>query len=301
MPAESPYRIEQYQLLRAEALCAEMMENGIPFDEIIIRMAGSFRKSYRNDVERVRAPKESGGALVIEINRDGLYDRLPEGLFHQTRGGGNTNNLRAMTGEYRRYRDEERLARKFFQPIEQELFRYAVLTEAEERQLQFGMLKGKLDKEFYRFWNIDAQLPEGPASVLVLIMPWIRQIKGDLQLTARALSMMLGLPVTGTTHIEGEQDVPAEGFLLGDDAVVLGVDTVCGHHFEEPYEQWIFSIEGVALQDMALYTSGKPYGLFLERFESLFIPLEVEVQYEYHCDGQEEDAAEPVLGYGFYL
>ncbi|WP_162903008.1 hypothetical protein [Taibaiella koreensis] len=301
MSAESPYCIDQYQLLRAEALCAELMENGVSFDEIVIRMAGAFRKSYRNDIERVEALKDANNRLAIEINRDGLYDRLPEGLFHQTRGGSNTGTLSAMTGEYRRYRDEEKLARKFFQPVEQELFRYAVLTETEERKLQFGMLSGKLDKEFYRFWNIDPQLPEAPAAVLVLIMPWIRQIKGDLRLTASALAMMLDRPVSGASRIVNEPSGDVSGFPLGTGDAALSVDTICGQCFEEPYEQWVFTIEGLGPEEMLLYTAGKPYGRFLERFEALFIPLAVEAQFEYVGDQQEEAASEPVLGYGFYL
>lgn len=300
MADDKKYGTSQYHLLKAEALCAELMANGISFDDFIVRFQGAFRKSYRNDIEQIIPAKDDTGQIKITINRDSLYDKLPEGLFHQTKGGSRTGGLSGMVGEYRRFREEEKQARKFFQPLEQELFRYRVTTEQEERKLQFGILNGNLEAEFYRFWNIESSLPQKPASVLVLIMPWIAQIKGNRQFTAKALSMMLGKPVHTQLVIAEEQYDKAAGFLLGEDAL-LSMDTVCGDHFAEPYEQWIFSIDGLDHHEIEAYTEHKAYGRFLKRFEELFIPLEVEVKFEYHCQDVSEEAVAPVLGYGFYL
>lgn len=301
MSVEAPFPAQKYALLKAEALCAELVANGISFDDLIIKHAGSFRKSYRNDVEQVDESRSGNGQVFIEINRDSIYDKLPEGLFHQTRGGNNTTGLQAMVGEYRRYREEERQARRFFQPVEQELFRYAVLVEEEERKLQYGILNGNVESDFYRFWNIDMTLPPKPASVMVLIMPWLRQIKGAIHLTGKALSMILSKPVQATLQIVTEQRKGETGFTLGENAA-LSMDTLCGSCFEEPYIQWIFTISGLDAADVEQYIPGKPYGRLLQRFEELFIPLEAETVFEYHCEeAGSAEIPEPVLGYGFYL
>lgn len=301
MPKESSYNTHKYYLLKAEALCAEFMANGVSFDELVIRHAGSFRKSYRNDIETLEQTRDGNEQIIVEVNRDSFYDKLPEGLFHQTRGGGNTAGLKAMVGEYRRYRDEEKAARKFFQPIEQEFFRYAVMVEEEERKLQYGILNGNLQSDFYRFWNIDMTLPSKPVSVLVLIMPWLRQIKGDSQLTGKALSMILAKPVSVTQDIVKEQREEAMGFTLGEN-VSLSMETVCGSRFNEPCEQWVFTIDKLSTKEIEHYTPDKPYGRLLTRFEELFLPLHVEARFEYHCELVPEAVqSEPVLGYGFYL
>lgn len=301
MPETPTLHTQQYYLLKAEALCAELVANGVSFDSLIIKHSGAFRKSYRNDIEHAEKSKGSDHEILIEINRDSIYDKLPEGLFHQTRGGSNTNGMTGMVGEYRRYREEERQARKFFQPIEQELFRYAVMIEEEERKLQYGILNGNLDADFYRFWNIDQSLPKKPASVLVLIMPWIREIKSDLKLTAKALSMILGKPVDAEMCVVTEQSQEASGFMLGHDAA-LSLDTVCGSHFAEPYVQWVFTIGGLDPGETEQYTPQQPYGRLLQRFEELFIPLDAEACFEYECEKNTGTVAtEPILGYGFYL
>lgn len=299
MPDETRYNIQKHPLLKAEALCAELMENGVSFDELVIRHAGAFRKSYRNDVEQVSEARDGSGQLIIEVNRDGFYDKLPEGLFHQTRGGSNTSGLNAMLGEHRRFREEERQARRFFQPLEQECFRYAVAAEQEERKLRSGMLNGNLHRDFYRFWNIDPALPAKPASILVLVMPWIRQIKGDMQLTAKALSMALAKPVEVALLLPEELSCQYRGFAL-DGAARLSMDTVCGDHLAEPYIQWHFTICGLEQHEPEQYIPGNGYGRFLQRFEELFIPLDVEARFDYQGNTAEAGAA-PVLGYGFYL
>lgn len=301
MPTDATFNTQKYFLIKAESLCVELMANGVSFDDLVIKYSGSFRKSYRNDIEVAEHAKDSSDQVVIEINRDGIYDKLPEGLFHQTRGGSNTAGLKGMVGEYRRYREEEKQARKFFQPIEQELFRYAVMVEEEERKLQYGILNGNLESDFYRFWNIDQSLPQKPASVLVLIMPWVRQIKGDMQLTAKALSMILAKPVRAELRIAEEQEEDKPGFILGEQ-VTLSMDTICGNRFSEPYVQWMFTISGLTADETEWYTPQNPYGKLLQRFEELFIPLDAEPQFEYHCEETvEAEQPEPILGYGFYL
>lgn len=301
MANANKYATQKYHLLKAESLCAELLGNGVSFDELVLQFKGSFKKSYSNDIESVGESRSDNRTITIAVNRDGIYDRVPEGLFHQTRGGGNTATLNAMVGEYKRYREEERQARKFFQPVEQELFRYAVLAEENERKIRFGILNGNVGKAFYEFWNIDSRLPAAPASVLVLIMPWIRQIKGNMQLTAKALAMTLDKEVKAELQIVEQQPAQDHSFTLGNNAS-LSVDTVCGNQFNEPYEQWVFTISGLTIEEIDQYTFGHSYGKFLERFEELFIPLSVTAKFEYHYDrAVTEQAHEEILGYGFYL
>jgi hypothetical protein len=100
--------------------------------------------------------------------------------------------------------------------------------------------------------------------------------------------------------VEEQQD-DETGFMLGE-LVTLSMDTVCGNRFAEPYVQWVFTISGLAAHETEWYTPQKPYGKLLQRFEELFIPLDAETQFEYHCEETiAAEQPEPILGYGFYL
>ena len=301
MSDKKTYNVEKYFLLSAEAFCAEVLSNGISFDELVINFRGSFAKSYSNDIATVEEGRGRSESLVVSVNRDGIYDKMPEGLFHQTKGGSNTSALSAMVGEYKRYREEERQARKFFQPLEQEIFRYAIAAEQKEREIRAGILNGNIGTAFLDFWNIDKSLPSRPSAALVLIMPWIKQIKGNSNLTAKALSMMLEKPVTITSEIAHETSRTTNTFCLDTNAS-LGNDTICGSKLYEPIEQWVFTMHDMLPKELSKFTSHEPYGLFLQKFEELFIPLEVDVKFNYEYSSKADvTAEEQVLGYGYCL
>jgi hypothetical protein len=289
-----------FHLLRAEALCAALIDHGLSFDRIDLQLLGAFRKSYRNDIDTLKLPSDAYDEVLLTLNRDGLYDKLPEGLFHQTRGGSNTSSLKAMVGEYKQFREEEKNARRFFQPLETEFFRYATMTEEEERKLVFGILNGRLNREFYSFWNIDENLPPEPASVLVLIMPWIRQIKGNMELTAKSLSMILHKKVNATLEIRTETTSKNAGFQL-DESAVLGIDTIAGQQLDEPYVVWKFTIEDLSTAEINAFVPEQAYSKLMERFDELFIPLDVTLELIYKPKAGHVEKEEAVLGLGFYL
>ena len=289
-------------LLRAEAFCAELTGNGFPFDDFIIVHDGSFRKSYRPDVDDLKKRYADSGEpqLQVTITRDGLYDRLPEGLFHQPRSS-QTSGTQVMVSEYRRYREEEKAARRFFQPLEQEIFRASVAVEQEERSLMSNMLSGNLRNIFFSFWEIDAGLPPEAAAVLVRIRPWANIIKGNRDVTAKALGMMLGLPVKAETRTMATTFSAGSSMSLGEAG--LGTEMICGRSITEYSNCWAFTISGVPAAGISQYLEDAPLGRFLNKFEEIFIPVETDIIFDFELEQSAEDAAETeqVLGYSMLL
>jgi hypothetical protein len=70
---------------RAEVLVAFWLENGEKsLDNITIRPNGTFQRPYRKDVLEIeQSEKEQPDGVTLHISREGLYDMLPEGVFHQ--------------------------------------------------------------------------------------------------------------------------------------------------------------------------------------------------------------------------
>ena len=290
---------DSYTWLKAEALCASLLERGRSFDDLILHHLGTFRRSYRNDVEALSQDGDNPDKLHIEINRDGLYDRLPEGLFHQPRRSNGEGAVEQMIGEYRRFRDEEKSARKFFQPLEQEIFRYAVAVEQAERSGLWGLQGGTTDALFSKLWDLPEGLPPESIPVLVSIMPWAWYIKGNRELTGRALSLILDKPVVVTERIDYEQSGADVLLQLG--GAELGVDTVTGSSFEEASLCWVFTIAEVPAPEVSSFISGEGYGKLIRHFVNTFIPLEIDADFMYDIAQTVTDDAEMVLGFSFML
>ena len=300
LPDKPKYASKSHTFLKGEAFVAALLANGFSYEKLVLERTGSFAKSYHKDIEDVKATTDDQDNQVIQIkvNRDSIYDRLPEGLFHQPRSAGSAAAaVGQMVTEYRRFREEEKAARKFFQPIEHELFRYAAMVEQEERELLWGLLSGDVNNTFAQFWQLDAGLPAAPLSILVRMMPWVHLIKGNKALCAKALEMMLGTPVSVRQQVIEEHPKDDDSFTLGVSS--LSVDSVAGMSLHEPAVSWVFDIKELEGTEISAFMSDAPYGRFLQQFIDIFIPIEIDAVFEYEVQKSEVD--EPILGYSLTL
>jgi hypothetical protein len=296
MPNMNTYEKWMASMLKAEVVCAELLENNnLSFDQIKYIANSSFRKSFRTDVDTIT---DNAQGIEIAVNRDGLYDRLPEGLFHQTRGNSGSK-VSEMVAEHKRYKAEEKSARRFFSPFEQEFFRYSQMTEQEERKLTGSMYDERMQQLFRNLWELDNQLPDEAVGKLLRIIPWASHIKCDLQLTTKTLEMVLGKPVSFEESITESQQTAENSFLLGDCG--LGMDTLAGSGVYLPMAIWKFTIGDISGSEIGSYINGNSYDLFLRKFEDIFIPLDIDAVFEFETVAKEEEMTEAVLGFSLTI
>ncbi len=306
--SDSPYNHHVLPLLNAEVFCAAIMENGIDFDSLDIFYEGGFRQNYRNDIELVKHEYEGDpdASIKINLNRNGIYDNLPEGLFHQSKGSSRTASTRDMITEHRQYKDEEKQARLFFKPLQQELFRAGVAQELEERRLLFAALTGDVPPSFFTFWNIEKSLPTIPATMLIRVLPFARHIKGNRMLTAKTLALVLNKTVDVKEVIMQHQHAGLQQnfFECGNNAL-LGINTITGQTVSEPSLCWQFTISGITNSEMESFVQHNPMGQLLQRFTDLLIPLVYDVTYIFELEKEEKQTVKPqndyIMGYGFTI
>jgi len=284
----------------SEAVCAELLPN-VSIENIKTHQIGSFKKSYRNDIERIETEEYSTKTnFNIFINRNSIYDLLPEGLFHQTLGSKRVTSVGDAVIEHKRFKQEEKDARKFFAPIEQMLFRFRIYTELAETEALFDIQNGKLNNTFFKFWNIDQNLPAPEANRMLQLMPYCNFIKGNPDTTNIALSYILNKEVTISTVGRLNRTSLAQPRAVQDTR--LGIDTVLGSDVEEVLLYWIFTIGNLAKKDIADYAVSNKMSKLLSRFTEIFIPLEIDVEFELSGQPQgAEEMGEDILGYASHL
>lgn len=73
---------------RAVAKGAELLENGaFEADQVFILPLGPRKRAYAKEIDGYSiyySESKLKDCLIISSNEDGLYDMLPEGLFHQS-------------------------------------------------------------------------------------------------------------------------------------------------------------------------------------------------------------------------
>ena len=212
--------------LRAEVVVADLLENGVSLDDLILDPSGGFRRAFGRDIDHAEwTEAQPSQWLRIYLNRDGLYDRLPEGLFHQP----TTNESNPTKDEWLRemalQQEREKAARLFFLPLEQEFFRQRVRIEQEERAyLPGGSQASPEENELVQFWNLPPFLTPDQVHRLLYLLPLVYRMAGDLDYMAACFEAVLEEPVRLQLEPPGGVPFTTETAPLGQ--WQLGVDSL---------------------------------------------------------------------------
>lgn len=270
--------------LRLEVVLAELSYQGLdPLRDVMIHTWSLFERDYRSDVDleddrivigdarsldqEKRSVKVGNSSIAnakddkseweyddvirqtvfinLVTHRDGLYDYLPEGLFHQPVNKTRDRDQSDWVNEIEQQFEREQAARRFFQPIEQEFYHQRLLLEFEERKylLTEESLRQNEGGEIFRtFW----QLPSGLLSIrqlnnLLHLLPIAQRITGDLQLLTQTFELILGLSVKIAIVAPLTYLIPADAQVLANEEISIG---------PEPFELGRLSLGGFALGGM---------------------------------------------------
>jgi len=99
--------------LQSDILFEKVLSNLPNDNEIIYEPKGIFNKGILNDIQRVSLKKKH---LFVEVNRPGIYDTLPKGLFHNK-----FDDLNNQDTFYYQVEKERKTARRFLLPFDSEI------------------------------------------------------------------------------------------------------------------------------------------------------------------------------------
>jgi hypothetical protein len=303
--------------LRLEVILAELLAYGYAFDDFLVRPVGLFARRYRRDLGAVSDEQFERGSrpvtrTVLELHREGMYDALPQQVFHQpgTSTHDTTPGVRAMVEDIRLQRRKEKATRLFFLPFEQEFFRLRVRIEQEERRYFTNLTARWYNEALARFWGIaDCGLPPGPLTNLLYLLPLAHSITGDLVRTQLCFESVLGIPVQLRTIAPQRHALPAattaaqpaSGGTLG--SLALGRDLVLGGDYQETLPALEISLHGLSVADLEAYLTGEWTAKALALLCEYFVAFETDIVVRYEMAAAEpsfylgEGEHAPVLGF----
>lgn len=270
--------------LKAESLVAGLPEGKFSQDKILTACDGALRRKWSTDIRYAEVESFENGdeALTIHLNRAGVYDALPEALFHDDPGKRNASG-EDMAKDSRRLKSEEKQMRLFFRPFEHEFFlqkvRVAIQESRELEQFYYEFLDGIIPG----FWKTDPNIPASYAAKLIKLLPFVHKIIGNYELTARCLSEILG-EMVHIDPVEEDQKEPVNdppekipsSFRLG--SLKLGDDTVLGNQVAGFFGKLRVKIGPLKKSAVSLFFKNGPADRLLNCFYGYFIPVELDVE-----------------------
>lgn len=260
--------------LKAEAVAACLLSQGHDHEQLLLKSLGSFRRRFGKDIERIVAT-EIGNfkGLVLELNRDGIYDLLPEQLFHLKLAP--TLSLEEKIREVRKERENEYKSRLFFLPLEQELSLLRIWIE----QIEQRSSKLEVSEEFVsllrNFWMIPEFVSRDWVMKLVNVLPDIAEYSGSVIKTEQLLSNLLGDSVVLRQGLPPELITAANNTRVG--FFELGIDAVLPGEISSyiPLQEIV-----IQLSDINRIPDYLPHTILMRQIEWLItwlFPMEVDV------------------------
>ncbi|MDH7446801.1 hypothetical protein [Aquimarina sp. 2201CG14-23] len=273
-----------YQNLKAEVFVTEILENSdVELTDIDIFNQSTFSRSYRRDVIDFNVDTYSSNTDKLQFNlaRNGLYDTLPEGLFHEPV---KTKSALSYSELHQKQKKQEKDARSFFSPLENEFFTQKVIIEKNERKLinEFTNLKTDF---LLKFWKLDDDIPADYSIKLLQLLPYVHKISGEIELTALSLEKIIGETVIiekkyktleeNTNHLTSD-------YQLGVDLVLDLKETVIS------YPCWEITIGPVNKKNIDKYIVSGATTKFITIFCDYFIPMEIDTKINVTHSSKEE-------------
>jgi hypothetical protein len=276
--------------LKAETLLALLMGDHISLREILCSCEGQLNRAWSRDIRKASVEKLSTGNEMqnVRLNRDGIYDYLPEAVIHDI-AGSNCSSGDEMAKESMRLKAQEKESRLFFQPLENELFLQGIQLAMRENHLFQQIYVKKLMGIIPDFWDIDHTLPEVYTIRMLKLIPVAHIIAGNLKLTAQSLEFVLHEKI----HIETREPnteciAAADGDMPGVlGSSHLGVDFLAGLYAGVDVNHLFIRIGPVTDIQTAGRIKDGTLDKFLQCFYGYFVPVEYEIITQFIPDNEQ--------------
>jgi hypothetical protein len=270
--------------LKAEMLVAVLAEQRVELNEILAAFDGQLKRVWSRDIawSTVDRLETGDNMLSLHLNRDSIYDALPEALFHNS-SGNEEQSAKEMAKDSMKLRSEEKETRMFFQPFENEIFLQRVQLALMENKLFESVNAEFLTGIIPDFWKVDNDLPEIYIARLKKILPLIHQVTGDSVLTAQCLEYIIKENVKVIADDEHKGGVtPGDSLFSGViGKSILGVDTISGNQVNDFVDRLIFSIGPITDTETSKLVKEGRMDTFLDCFYGYFVPFEYEIDTKY--------------------
>jgi len=267
---------------KAITKAAELLEHGdFEADQIAVIPVGARQSAFAKDIigtSSYYSESKRKECLTIELNREGLYDMLPEGLFHQPPTGSSGFSEEEMIADVKKRRAEEKSARRFFMPFEAELNYFRTILELYENRLDKRSSYDDLTRIFRAGWKEFELLDNEQGMIWMHLLPLIHARRNDLEFLGEILSLLFKVDVRAELKVRYDRKAPiAERMQLKLGEGSLGINTIIGSTFTDDAEEIVISIGPADTDLLVSFLPGTANAYIIDLAVSYLLPVQTEV------------------------
>lgn len=272
---------------RAEVVAAEMIENNTPIDQVLIIPLGAFSRPQNKDVEGIDeevSEYDKKEYTLIKTHKEGLYDKLPEGLFHSPISYASDKTEQQVIEAIKRHRLEEKAARKFFLPFDVSLNNVRVQITLYENQLDKKFHFNQLVNIFAPYWEIFQFLDVTQANIFLQFLPIINRMRDDWRAIETFFEFIFSAPAKLKMRNQRKQ------IKTDEDSTVycavgqgtLGVDLTTGDYIEGgEFVEMVIAFGPLSAKQVSDFTGGAGQEKIVYLLCDYLLPADLDFVIEY--------------------
>lgn len=274
---------------KAEAIAVNLLKYHRAVSNIFIERIGINDRAYLKDIKSISSQYLGFDEEILSIKtyREGIYDYLPEGIFHPPSLNTSRKNIENVVNEIRKQKKVEEDARKFFQPFELEIFFTEIGALLKEQDFDLASETDSLLKVFSELWPVLKMLDKKSAYIFIHILPFFHQIRGDKKWFERCISSFLQVPVkiTFTPNVIDRFEEEDDSILLGNSR--LGITYIPSGKHMDGERNWIINIGPIPYEKMKKYIPGNPFRKVLQALYDYCLPVNVDIEENFITEKKE--------------
>ena len=172
-----------YTDFKAEVTAAEMVELGIPDDQVIILLLGAMKRSARKDIQSIEeelSVYDRKEYVVIKTPKEGIYDMLPEGLFHHPSATNQRNRRKRLLRSSNSGKKKNRMPGSFSFPLRQRsitsVYNWPFMKTASTN----APITTNWYPSLHDHWEIFQYLDKRQADLFLHLIPILHDMRGNL-------------------------------------------------------------------------------------------------------------------------
>lgn len=263
---------------KADLFAAMLVEAGVDPEQIRMVRKGSSGNNIMKDIESIELKSiftvAESSYVEIKTNRRGIYDSLPEGLFHASIYPNKVKDKEKILEEIKQHREEEFFIRSFFGLFE---------DEADHEAIEIQLIELKYDKKnkyrdyidlFSFYWPVISLMPIRNALLLIKIIPHIHCIRNNFADVCGALSLILDVPISMELKRQRRNIKGRKPNRIGE--MRLGVNSSSVGKFHHPESDISIHIGDIPVSRAQSFMQGNPDHKILTALTELFLGADKE-------------------------
>ncbi|HEU4497232.1 MAG TPA: type VI secretion system baseplate subunit TssG [Flavobacterium sp.] len=271
---------------KAEVVALNLMKYHADVDQVFLKRLGSNNRSFNKDVESISSQVRELGELIISIAsfREGMYDYLPEGLFHRPSLGNYKSRVEDVIAQIQRQKEIEASARNFFQPFELECFFLELNALAKENEFEITDRSELFLNAMKELWPLLDALDKDTAKVFIYLLPFFHAVKGSKEWFEKCLMAFLQVPVKITFVPNKVSDIKAASDAVSLSSFRLGVSMVLAGEHMDGERNWAVHYGPIPYGGIARYVPHSDLRKLLKILYGYCLPATVEVEEHFLAD-----------------